>query len=504
MAQIQKLNLVNRTNFGGNPPGVPVTAIIDAAFANALHQKIDELIDKFIPAGGLNGKILAKASDADYAFAWVDQAAGSGGGGILSGASAPGAGIGVDGNFYIDTSTWTIYGPKAAGVWPAGVQLVGDDGISVLTGAGAPNNADGVDGQVYIDTTAWVGYKKVAGSWSAGQPYFPPLQQSWMDSTDDAAILSTLYATPEFNWVNGSTIVTGWGELRLHADANYLYLGYTDDIVIRVPLAAPAAGSSFDPNEVFTRRILASGASITTTTGLAGDEFVTGGVDEIGGMTLTFANQDPATGVGFRKVANYWEMLSGGGSVEVKHTLHSSNATTDKAAAPFTGPWMVAVVFEYAGIIGDQMAKLSAGGNKGFKIESNASKANIRIDSTYRDIDAVAADVNSLAVAFKNNFVVGQKYLVVAARTADGKNFAALGTISVGATPGKDLELRSGSKNQTTLVHFIDKMENLDPAEIVYEFHNGTKVYEMNYLAGAFSEATVIDMFKYAVSQYAV
>ncbi|MEN9953035.1 MAG: hypothetical protein RLZZ520_1303, partial [Bacteroidota bacterium] len=44
---------------------------------------------------------------------------------ILNGTTNPGQSTGVDGDFYINTATNTFFGPKALGVWPAGVSLVG-------------------------------------------------------------------------------------------------------------------------------------------------------------------------------------------------------------------------------------------------------------------------------------------------------------------------------------------------------------------------------------------
>jgi hypothetical protein len=51
--------------------------------------------------------------------------AGPAGTSILSGAGAPSNSLGNNGDFYIDTSTTKLYGPKAGGTWPAGVSLVG-------------------------------------------------------------------------------------------------------------------------------------------------------------------------------------------------------------------------------------------------------------------------------------------------------------------------------------------------------------------------------------------
>lgn len=38
---------------------------------------------------------------------------------------------GVDGNFYLNTANYTLFGPKAGGVWPAGVSIIGPAGTTV-------------------------------------------------------------------------------------------------------------------------------------------------------------------------------------------------------------------------------------------------------------------------------------------------------------------------------------------------------------------------------------
>ena len=78
--------------------------------------------------------------------------AGTNGNGVLNGASAPTNNQGVDGDFYVNTTTNTLYGPKANGTWPAGVSLVGPQGPTGLTGAtgltgpAGPAGATGVTG----------------------------------------------------------------------------------------------------------------------------------------------------------------------------------------------------------------------------------------------------------------------------------------------------------------------------------------------------------------------
>jgi hypothetical protein len=54
---------------------------------------------------------------------------GSNGNTVLNGAGAPSNSIGADGDFYLNTSNYVLFGPKAAGTWPTtGVSLVGPAG----------------------------------------------------------------------------------------------------------------------------------------------------------------------------------------------------------------------------------------------------------------------------------------------------------------------------------------------------------------------------------------
>lgn len=55
---------------------------------------------------------------------------------------------GVNGDFYINTSTNRIFGPKAAGTWPAGVNLIGPTGATGPAGAVGATGATGPAGAV--------------------------------------------------------------------------------------------------------------------------------------------------------------------------------------------------------------------------------------------------------------------------------------------------------------------------------------------------------------------
>jgi hypothetical protein len=69
---------------------------------------------------------------------------------VLYGAADPVAGTGIDGNFYINTTTHFMFGPKAAGAWPAGTSLVGPTGptgaASTVPGPQGPQGVQGVQG----------------------------------------------------------------------------------------------------------------------------------------------------------------------------------------------------------------------------------------------------------------------------------------------------------------------------------------------------------------------
>jgi hypothetical protein len=66
---------------------------------------------------------------------------------ILNGTTNPSnLSTGTDGDFYINTSTFMFFGPKAGGVWPAGVSLAGADGAAGPTGPAGATGPQGIKG----------------------------------------------------------------------------------------------------------------------------------------------------------------------------------------------------------------------------------------------------------------------------------------------------------------------------------------------------------------------
>lgn len=98
---------------------------------------------------------------------------GTNGNTVLSTTGVPGAGIGVNGDFANDVTNSVMYGPKAAGAWPAGVSYkggAGNDGAAGskwLVGSGVPAAGVGVNGDFYLRDTGDVYGPKAAGAWGA-------------------------------------------------------------------------------------------------------------------------------------------------------------------------------------------------------------------------------------------------------------------------------------------------------------------------------------------------
>jgi hypothetical protein len=104
---------------------------------------------------------------------------GTNGNTLLNGTTPPSNAQGRDGDFYLNTSTKAIFGPKAANTWPSiGLSLGGADGLNgmpgpagangntIYSGTGIPANTQGMNGDFYIDTTALLLYgPKASNTW---------------------------------------------------------------------------------------------------------------------------------------------------------------------------------------------------------------------------------------------------------------------------------------------------------------------------------------------------
>lgn len=110
---------------------------------------------------------------------------------VLNGNGAPSSMLGRNGDFYINNISLTIYGPKSDLGWGLPTNLIGPNGVagsigpsgptgatgnSVLNGNGIPNNSLGKNGDFYINVSANTIYgPKSSGSWGSPTSLIGPI-----------------------------------------------------------------------------------------------------------------------------------------------------------------------------------------------------------------------------------------------------------------------------------------------------------------------------------------
>jgi lysophospholipase L1-like esterase len=130
--------------------------------------------DYYYNISGVN----AALTDTTNWFKLTNNGASSGGNTILSGTTDPASGTGNNGDFYINTTSHAIFGPKASGAWPSGTSMVGPTGATgangtngntVLSGTVDPASGTGNNGDYYINTTSHTIFgPKASGAWPGG------------------------------------------------------------------------------------------------------------------------------------------------------------------------------------------------------------------------------------------------------------------------------------------------------------------------------------------------
>ncbi|MFO1141181.1 MAG: hypothetical protein U1E59_02130 [Amaricoccus sp.] len=142
-------------------------------------------VEKLDPVAAATAALIAAGIDALLGGDAWRSGGGSGTGSsastVLHGSGAPASELGNTDDFYIRTSDWTIWGPKAAGSWGEPVPLIGpagsngtngsngSNGAAFFSGAGTPASGTGTDGDWYFDTAARSLHgPKTAGAWGSG------------------------------------------------------------------------------------------------------------------------------------------------------------------------------------------------------------------------------------------------------------------------------------------------------------------------------------------------
>jgi hypothetical protein len=147
---------------------------------------------------------------------------------ILSGTGIPAGTAGKIGDYYLDISTSNLYGPKTASGWGNSVSLkggAGPNGNGILSGNGIPSASLGVNGDFYLDKTTFNLYgPKTAGNWGIPTSLIGPAgpisysELSFTDiKTQEARMSSTaqiIAVTSTSTWNNGNVILFKTNEGR--------------------------------------------------------------------------------------------------------------------------------------------------------------------------------------------------------------------------------------------------------------------------------------------------
>jgi hypothetical protein len=260
-----------------------------------------------IPTGGSTNEILVKIDGTDYNTTWGVRPLD--GLNVLTGTSVPSdVGDGVDSEHYINTTTWEIFGPKAAGVWPAGVSLIGPTGPTGLTGTSTLTGVidpttEGNDGDVYINTATYDHFgPKAAGVWPAGVSLLgtdgntvlngvvaPTTEGVDGDFFIDTALNDIYGPKAGGSWAGGTSLVGPQGTSTLTGVIDPTTEGNDGDVYINTATYdhfGPKAGGSWpagvsllgtDGNTVL------NGIVAPTTEGVDGDFFIDTVLDQIYG-----------------------------------------------------------------------------------------------------------------------------------------------------------------------------------------------------------------------------
>ena len=179
-------------------PAPSGTATFTATFTGSGAGLTALKASQLVGALAINGTTII-----DAAGNWVGSTAGLDLNTIRSGSGAPASGLGANGDFYINTTAATLYGPKTGGSWGNRVSLTGPtgaqgpqgpqglqgiqgiqglpgpqgpaNGTAVLSGSGVPDAALGQNGDFYVNTAATAIYgPKTSSGWGSATSLIGP------------------------------------------------------------------------------------------------------------------------------------------------------------------------------------------------------------------------------------------------------------------------------------------------------------------------------------------
>lgn len=123
----------------------------------ATGQIVTYLGSSWIATGAVSSTQIP-GTDAAWTAIAASGAPGTAGKTVLNGTTNPSSSDGTNGDFWINTATNTVFGPKASGTWPSGVSMVGPQGA-----AGQGIATGGTSGQ-YLKKNSSTNYDTTFGA----------------------------------------------------------------------------------------------------------------------------------------------------------------------------------------------------------------------------------------------------------------------------------------------------------------------------------------------------
>lgn len=287
----------------------------------------------------LSGNVTEKLVALDADLKYIEMRAHT----LFNGAGAPSTDLGEVDDFYIDTTNWLIYGPKPTPAsWGVGVSIKGADGAdgadgrTILNGEGAPEDSLGENGDFYIDTLTTELYgPKTDDVWgyATGWEALGLAPDNWVNKIARDSV-GNIYAVGRFTSIGSVTtegvakldVSTGeWQAMGtgLHysyigdGEGEYLFIDSSDNVYVtgkftdaggvsNTGLVAMWNGTSWEA--------VGTGLGVNTTLGRGAVITKVGDALFVGGRDIELANETPVDGIAMYK-DGAWSVVSFVGAV---------------------------------------------------------------------------------------------------------------------------------------------------------------------------------------------
>ncbi len=276
----------------GTYASAPGSPTLNQAYYNSTDKK------SYIWNGTAWQMIAQDGSNGTNGSNGVNGANGTNGNTIISGTVNPTT-QGVNGDYYINTATNTLFGPKTAGVWGSGTSIIGPagtngtngtngapgangvNGYSVLNGTSNPTT-QGVNGDFYINTTTNTIFgPKTAGAWGSGTSLVGPQGIQGVQGPAGTGL------TNRGNWLSGTTYSNGdyvFDRSTSNPAVNSMWICQTSsftsttqpwqDAVHWVEFQAPAGPQGVAGTNGTDGKTILNGTVNPTTQGVNGDFYI--------------------------------------------------------------------------------------------------------------------------------------------------------------------------------------------------------------------------------------